>query len=79
MQVRLHAKGSFRKIPKGVQERPIIIANIEGEEVSHAIVPRPISIGDGELLGAIRVGEMSHACPLRGGFTQYQELALSSG
>ena len=67
--------GGIQKIPEGVHEGPLGIAKLEGEEVSRAIVSRLTSSGNGEFMGTIRVREVSHACPPRGGFAHDRDLA----
>ena len=52
----------------------MIVAYVEGEEVSPAIVPWSKSSGNGWLLGTVRRGNAPRACPSRGGFPEDQEL-----
>jgi hypothetical protein len=65
----MHARGRIREIPERVQEGPLIFADIEGEEAAHAIVSWTTSRGDDGMLGIIRAGEVSRACPLGGGLS----------
>jgi hypothetical protein len=68
VQFGLYVGGKVRDIPERVEEGPIVVANVEGEEVSCGIVPRPTCRGDEGEMGILRAGKVSHACPPRGGF-----------
>ncbi len=75
VKFRLYARRRMREILERVQEGPIIVADVEGEELPRAVVPWPTGSGDGRCLGTLRVGEVPHTSPCRGGFTNDQECA----
>ncbi len=77
--VRLHARERMRKIQKQVQEVPVVFAYIEGKEMARAIMPWPTSSENGELLGAILLGEVPCAYPPRGASPRTRNWATSIG